>query len=302
VVIHIGGMSPRPGNYDRKAAHARCLESLAALETRGVDLLIENLPPYPWYFGGRWFGHVICDLESTRYLCEQSGLGLCFDVSHAALECAKSGASLAEFGRAVAPFVRHLHVSDGAGTSGEGLQIGEGNVNFVEVLPSLLAVEPTLIPEIWMGHHENGEGFRIALEHLTDIHWAGTALRRGVDLDARPELEALTVSVDASLFVAIRAIDENRAGIVFALDGDRRVVGVLTDGDVRHAFVRGYGLHSLVRDVATAGFAHGTVGMTPDELRDRLPGRTKLMPIVDADGRLVDYASLIHLPTTGPRP
>ena len=296
IVMHVGGMSPKPGGYDVDAATKRLLAALRELDTTDVDLLLENLPPYPWYFGGRWFGHIICDVESTVLLCEQSGLGLCFDTSHAALECARSGASLLEFAQRVAPFVRHLHVSDGAGTSGEGLQIGEGNVNFVELLPVLLAPGTTMIPEIWMGHHENGEGFRLALEHLTDVRWARVALDRGVDRRARADLAALTVRAEATLFTALRAIDENRMGIVFVVDGDRKVVGVLTDGDVRHAFVRGFNLHSATGDVATRTFAFGTTEMSAAELRAALPGRTRVMPVLDADHRLVDYASGAHLP------
>ncbi len=298
IVMHVGGMSQRPGGYDVDAATGRLLGALRQLDTAGVDLLLENLPPYPWYFGGRWFGHIICDSDNTVRLCEESGLGLCFDTSHAALECARSGADLAAFARRVAPFVRHLHVSDGAGTSGEGLQIGEGNVNFVDVLPPLLAASPTLIPEIWMGHHEVGEGFRVALEHLTDLHWAGDALRRPADRRARADLAALTVPDGATLFAALRAIDANRLGIVFVMDADRRVVGVLTDGDVRHAFVRGFGLHAAVSEVMTREFTAGTAGMSRAELEARLPGRTRVMPILDADRKLVDYASGTHLPET----
>jgi sialic acid synthase SpsE/sugar phosphate isomerase/epimerase len=298
IVMHVGGMSPKPGGYDVDAAVERLLAALKQLDTKGVDLLLENLPPYPWYFGGRWFGHIICNVDNTVLLCERSGLGLCFDTSHAALECAKSGASLTEFAQRVAPYVRHLHVSDGAGTSGEGLQIGEGSVNFVEVLKPLLANHPTMIPEIWMGHHENGEGFRVALENLTDIHWAGAALQRGADRRARPDLAALTVPVAATLFTALRAIDTNRMGIVFILDHERKVVGVLTDGDVRHAFVRGFGLHAAVGDVMTKEFTFGNAGMPPDELLARLPGRTRIMPILDKNRRIVDYASGTHLPET----
>ena len=87
----------------RRGGHRPLLGALRQLDTAGVDLLLENLPPYPWYFGGRWFGHVICDSENTVLLCRESGLGLCFDTSHAALECARSGASLLEFAQAVAP-------------------------------------------------------------------------------------------------------------------------------------------------------------------------------------------------------
>jgi CBS domain-containing protein len=182
-------------------------------------------------------------------------------------------------------------VSDGAGTSGEGLQIGDGSVNFVELLPILLESNPTLIPEIWMGHHENGLPFRVALSRLTEIHWASMVLGQPVDRRRRPDLRALTVMHDATVFSTLRVIDTNRAGIAFVLDARRRVVGVVTDGDIRHAFVRGVNLHDDVEKAMTRHFVHGTVGMTPDELRERLPGRTQIMPILDADGHLVDFAS-----------
>src|SRR5439155_14041948 len=144
--------------------------------------------------------------------------------SHAALECARSGASLLAFATAVAPFVRHLHFSDGAGTSGEGLQIGDGAVNFVALLPVLLESQPTVIPEIWMGHHENGLAFRAALERLTEIRWASLVLGRPSDRGIRPDLGALTVMDDATIFTALRVIDTNRMGIAFVLDSSRRVV------------------------------------------------------------------------------
>ena len=291
IVMHVGGMSPKPGGYDVPAATGRLLAALKQLDTADVDVLLENLPPFPWYFGGRWFGHILCEEENTAFLCEESGLGLCFDTSHAALECAKSGASLLAFAKRIAPDVRHLHVSDAAGTSGEGLQIGEGSVNFVELLPVLLESGPTLIPEIWMGHHETGEGFRTALEHLTDIRLA-PVVQRGVDRRARPDLAALTVPDDATVFTAEVAMDRNRMGIVFVLDAARRVVGVVTDGDIRHAVVRGVGMHGSVRDVMTKTFVHGEAVMSPDQLRALLPGRTRVMPILDADRRLVDFASL----------
>jgi N-acetylneuraminate synthase len=296
IVMHVGGMSPKPGGYDVDAATARLLRALRQLDTAGVDLLLENLPPYPWYFGGRWFGHIICNVENTVLLCEESGLGLCFDTSHAALECARSGASLLEFGTRVAPFVRHLHVSDGAGTSGEGLQVGEGDVNFVELLPLLQAGRPTLIPEIWMGHHENGEGFRVALERLTDIHSGATVVDRRADRRLRPDLAGLTVPDDAALYTALRVMEDNRMGIVFVVDTGRHVVGVFTDGDARHALVRGSSVHTAVGDVMNRQFVYGEAGMAADELRTRLPGRTRVMPILDADRRLIDYASGTHLP------
>ena len=84
--------------------------------------------------------------------------------------------------------------------------------------------------------------------------------------------------------------------VVFVIDDRRRVVGVLTDGDIRHAFVRGLGLHAPVHEVMTRSYAFGEAGMTPAELESRLPGRTRVMPMLDAEQRLVDFASGAHIP------
>src|SRR4029077_14243021 len=116
--------------------------------------------------------------------------------------------------------------------------------------------KPTVIPEIWMGHHENGLAFRTALERLTEIHWASVVLGRPRDRRTRPDLRALTVMDDATIFTALVVIDTNRMGLAFVLDNTRRVVGVVTDGDIRHAFVRGISLHDDVTQAMTRNFVH----------------------------------------------
>jgi len=47
-----------------------------------------------------------------------------------------------------------------------------------------------------------------------------------------------------------------------------------------------------VSDAMTKNFIHGEAGMTPDELRALLPGRTRVMPILDAERHLVGFANL----------
>jgi len=292
VVFHVGGMSPDGKAYDVAAASERLLASLQQLNTTDVDLLLENLPPYPWYFGGRWFGYVLTDAENTARLCTESGLGLCFDVSHAALECHRSGISLLESGQRCLPYIRHLHVSDGAGTSGEGLQISEGQVNFVELMPVLLQNQPSLVPEIWMGHHNGGRGFQLALERLTEIVWASKALGRKLARpDERINVSHLVVAPSATVLTTLQTIDANKMGIAFVVDELRVVLGVVTDGDIRHALARGKLLNSPISEIMTRSFVFGREDMSATELRARLPGRTRIMPILDADHRLVDYAS-----------
>jgi hypothetical protein len=59
-------------------------------------------------------------------------------------------------------------VADARGTDGEGLQIGEGELDFAALCEQLRLVcpEASFIPEIWQGHKNNGEGFWTALERL----------------------------------------------------------------------------------------------------------------------------------------
>lgn len=60
----------------------------------------------------------------------------------------------------------HLHLVDAAGSDGEGLQKGEGEIDFGMTARILdeLAPQASFIPEIWQG--PNGEGVWIALDGL----------------------------------------------------------------------------------------------------------------------------------------
>ena len=91
---------------------------------------------------------------------------MCYDTSHAQLFCNHMGISQLDYFREMKHLVRHLHLSDGSGVDGEGLQIGDGDVDFTALSPSLLATGASFTPEIWMGHKEDGEDFWIALHRL----------------------------------------------------------------------------------------------------------------------------------------
>src|SRR5688572_13258734 len=158
-------------------------------------------------------------------------------------------------------------------------------------MPVLLDRRPTLVPEVWMGHLQEGRGFRTGLERLTELVWAGQVLSRDADSRKRRELDLLTVPSSATVLAALQAIDRNRMGIAFVVDEHGTVVGVVTDGDIRHGFVRGSNLHSSIAEVMTRAFVFASVEMTAEEIRALLQGRTRVLPVVDSAGRLVDYAS-----------
>jgi len=165
VIVHPGAMSLN-AKLDANRLNATLIRSLAEIDSDGVELLLENLPPYPWYFGGQWKGNYFMDAEEVRDFCEETGAHICFDLSHAALYCNAKGKNLADFIRIVKPFIRHIHFADAYGLDGEGVQIGEGDIDLESIMPLFKDYNGTWVPEIWRGHLNHGKGFIEALIKL----------------------------------------------------------------------------------------------------------------------------------------
>ena len=171
VVIHPGAMSLDHPITDKERLYDNLRRSLEEIDSEGVDLLLENLPPRPWYFGGQWLTNAFMDACEIRDFLEPLGLGFCYDTSHHKLYCNWAHVDFYEQVKVFLPFIRHLHLSDGAGLDGEGLQIGEGAIDWVHFFRVLGDYHGTMIPEIWRGHQRQGEGFLIAIQRLSRAYF-----------------------------------------------------------------------------------------------------------------------------------
>lgn len=166
VVFHVGGMTMDDPVGDTTPMLERALEAFRRFDAHGLVLLPENLPPRPWYLGGQWVQNAFMRPEEMVEFCRESGLGMALDISHAQLYCAVSGTGLSDYVRTCLPHSRHLHFADATGIDGEGLQIGEGVVEWDEILELLDSSEFTWVPEIWSGHLHHAAGFIEAINRL----------------------------------------------------------------------------------------------------------------------------------------
>ena len=176
VVVHTGGMSLDHPIDERKALYDSLRRSVEELDYAGVEFLLENLPPHPWYFGGQWLTNAFMDAYEILDFIRPLGLNICFDTSHSKLYCNWAHQDFYEQVQILLPYTRHLHLSDGAGLDGEGLQIGEGTIDWVHFFQVIGAGRPdgyhgTMIPEIWRGHQRNNEGFLIAIRRLSEAYF-----------------------------------------------------------------------------------------------------------------------------------
>lgn len=165
VIIHPGAMSLNT-KLDRDALQSALLRSLEEINGDGIEILLENLPPYPWYFGGQWKGSYFMDADEIRDFCEETGIKICFDLSHAALYCNAKETDIKEYIKTIKPFITHIHFADAYGLDGEGVQFGEGDIELDEIMPLFHDYKGTWVPEIWRGHLNNGQGFIKALTKL----------------------------------------------------------------------------------------------------------------------------------------
>ncbi len=165
IVFHPGGMSI--DLIRNKHQLWKNLEnSLKKLDKRGVELLPENLPPRPWYFGGQWVDNIFVDLDEIRAFCQKTHLKCTLDLSHAKLYYNLVGKNFYAAIKRLKPYVRELHIADAHGTDEEGLQIGEGDIDWNKIKEIFKDYKYGWIPEIWRGHQQDGRGFFIALEKL----------------------------------------------------------------------------------------------------------------------------------------
>ena len=170
IVTNVGGFTldaPLP-LLKRNQLYKLLLNSLLALDAEGVEIIPQTMPPFPWHFGGQRYHNLFVDPQDTAEFCHQNGYRVCLDISHSKLACNHHKSSFKEFVEQIGALTAHLHIADSEGVDGEGLHIGEGEIDFPALAEYLQKTAPkaSFIPEIWQGHKNEGEGFWIALEKL----------------------------------------------------------------------------------------------------------------------------------------
>lgn len=170
IVANVGGFSMDKtfSSAEKEKRYGIFEESLSKLDLDGVELIPQTMAPFPWHFGGQRHQNLFVLADEMAAICAKLKLRICLDVSHSKLTCNHFKLDFNAFVEKVGPYVAHLHLADSTGVDGEGLQVGEGEIDFKTLAEALARTAPhaSFIPEIWQGHKNDGEGFWTALELL----------------------------------------------------------------------------------------------------------------------------------------
>jgi dTDP-glucose pyrophosphorylase len=101
-------------------------------------------------------------------------------------------------------------------------------------------------------------------------------------------LELCCVEMGDTIFEALQAINEGNIEITFVLDTEKRVIGTLTDGDLRRALLGGAALQSPLAPFVRRQFIAVSPEISRAEVIDiMLSRRISQIPVLNTEGRLV---------------
>ena len=161
LILHPGGYSLNELSIDDiEIMKFKMLDGVKKLDTKNINFLMENMPPYAWFFGGRWNSNIFLNTHDMIEYCKKTGFKICYDLCHSQLYCNKEGIDLMDEIVNIEKYVEHFHLSDAEGVDGEGLQIGEGTMDFDRIIPFLNKFpQKSFAIEVWKGHENEGKGF-----------------------------------------------------------------------------------------------------------------------------------------------
>ena len=98
----------------------------------------------------------------------------------------------------------------------------------------------------------------------------------------------ILLNTTASIREAMQIIDLGQMKIALVVDSNKRLIGTVSDGDVRRAILQGKGLDTSISDVLNCNFIYATTGDSKDKIL-QLAQHNKIyqIPIVDEDFMLV---------------
>jgi|LWDU01.1.fsa_nt_gi perosamine synthetase len=107
-----------------------------------------------------------------------------------------------------------------------------------------------------------------------------------------------------SILSVLRSINTGSMGLVFVVDREKKLCGVLTDGDIRRALLDNVGLDEKVENIISDVFVYGHEGDNYGSLLQKISDQISIIPLVDDNNRVVNFfgynEKIFHLPVASP--
>jgi perosamine synthetase len=121
----------------------------------------------------------------------------------------------------------------------------------------------------------------------------------------KEKIKKITVDSTGTIREILQAIDRGGLGVALLVEpGSEKFVGLITDGDVRRALLKGLGLESSAGRIDHPKTITATVDMDMDEISAMFSEPIRVVPVLDSDRRVVDLAifdTRVYFPVAEPK-
>jgi perosamine synthetase len=101
----------------------------------------------------------------------------------------------------------------------------------------------------------------------------------------------ISISVNDTIRKAMQVIDQGELGFALIIETETKVFkGVITDGDVRRALIKGYGLETSISSISRPESVTARIGTPISEVSRLFSDIVRIIPLLDDNNRVVDLA------------
>jgi len=104
------------------------------------------------------------------------------------------------------------------------------------------------------------------------------------------DCEKLICSENSIMKDVMICINNNTKGTAFIVDRDKRLVGIVTDGDIRRALLSGAGLKEPIKTYMNNCFIYASDFVDAERIFQQYEWKIKIIPLVDEHMHIIDYA------------
>ena len=109
------------------------------------------------------------------------------------------------------------------------------------------------------------------------------------------EIKDLLINYKENLREAFKVLDKIGSGVLFVVDEAQKLVGVITDGDIRRFLLSKMDLEVEISTIMNTDYVSLPISVDNTKILEKINNRIKIIPLLDEEGKIVDYASIKRL-------
>jgi len=105
-------------------------------------------------------------------------------------------------------------------------------------------------------------------------------------------LQKMFIFENESIIDALNKINNNNSGTVIVVDDNNKLLGTLTDGDIRRALIDNIPLNNSIKNIYNSQCKYVYENYNIEEVKDIVKSYIKVVPILSENLVVVDYIEL----------